>query len=135
MNFLELYVEVVGNSFVQCISYRNCCVYLECSTLQLCSPYLGSNRPTATDSCVWSLMLMDFWNILTIIVKISSYLSIAYTAKCFNGGERRYIPQRFLTVEQIGNMVLTQASIETFSKYLVFLLMKTLSKHVQVIVV
>ena len=26
LNFLELYVEVIGNSFVQCISHRNCCL-------------------------------------------------------------------------------------------------------------
>ena len=50
MNFLELYVEVFGSSFVQCTSYRNCCVYLKCSTLRLYSAYIGSNRPTTTDS-------------------------------------------------------------------------------------
>ena len=38
---------------------KYCCVYLEGSTLQLYSAYLGSNRPTATDSFVWGLMLMD----------------------------------------------------------------------------
>ena len=46
--FLELFVEVIGNSFEQCISYRNCCVYHRCSTLRLYSAYLGSSRPTAT---------------------------------------------------------------------------------------
>ena len=50
--------QVVGNSFVQCILYPNCCVYLECSTLQLYSAYLESNRPTATYSFVSGLMLM-----------------------------------------------------------------------------
>ena len=53
---------------------------------------------------------------MTIIVKVSSYLSIPYTTTSFNGGERRNIPQRFLTVEQIGNLLLTQSSIETFSE-------------------
>ena len=47
----------------------------------------------------------------------------------------QYIPQRFLTVEQIGNLLLTQTSLETFSKNLLFLLVKTLSKYVQVIIV
>ena len=50
MNFHELYDEVIGNSFGQCISYRNCCVYFECNTLRLYSAYLGSNRPAATNS-------------------------------------------------------------------------------------
>ena len=63
------------------------------------------------------------------------YLSITCTAKVFNGGERRYIPQRYLTLEEIGNLLVTQSSIETFSENLLFFLMKTLSKHVQLIVV
>ena len=75
------------------------------------------------------------WNILTIIARVSSYVSITFTANFFNGGERWCIPQRFLTIEQVGNLLLTQSSIETFSKNLVLLLMKTLSKHIQVIVV
>ena len=54
-----LYVEVVGNSFVQCISYHNCCVYLDCSTLRPYSAYLESNRPISTDSFVWGPVLMD----------------------------------------------------------------------------
>ena len=51
----------------------------------------------------------------------------------FNCGERRYIPQRFLTVEQIGNLFFAQSSLETFTKNFVFLPMKPLSKHIQVI--
>ena len=92
MNFLELYVEVIA--FGQCVTYGNCCVYLECSTLRIYSVYLQSNHPTATNSFVQGSMLM--------------YLFITYTANLFNGSERRYIPQRFLTVEQFGNLLLTQ---------------------------
>ena len=48
---------------------------------------------------------------------------------------RRYIPQRYLTAEQIGILLLAQASVETFSKNLVFLMIKNLSKFVQMIVI
>ena len=52
LNFLELFVEVDGNSFEQCMSYRNCCIYYECSTLRLYSACLGSRGPTAANSFV-----------------------------------------------------------------------------------
>ena len=70
--FSRLYVEVVGNSFVQCISYHNCCVYLECSMLRHYSACIGSNRPTATatDSFVWGPHILGKVN--TILGKVNT---------------------------------------------------------------
>ena len=42
--------------------------------------------------------------------------------------------QHFLTVEHIGNLPFTQATLEAFPEDLVFLLVKVLSKYVQVII-
>ena len=56
LNFLELYVEVVGNSFVQCISYRNCCLSrVQYASALFCWPI----RPIATDSFEWGPTLID----------------------------------------------------------------------------
>ena len=103
--------------------------------LGLLSVGLFSGGLSSCGAFVHGVFVLHSWNILAIIVNISSYLSISHTAKFFNGSERRYIPQCFLTAEQIGNLLLTQASRQTFSKNLVFLLMKTISKHTQMIVV
>ena len=46
-------------SFEQYISYRNCCVYLECSTHRLYFVYLGNSRPTAANSFVQAPIQMD----------------------------------------------------------------------------
>ena len=42
-------------------------------------------------------------------------------------------PNAYWLLNTIGNLLLTQTSLETFSKDLVFLLVKTPSKHVQMI--
>ena len=70
-----------SSEIVLCNVYRiTVVVYLECSTPWLCSACLGSNRPTATDYFVWGPMLMN--------LEVNSYISITYTAKFFNGGNR-----------------------------------------------
>ena len=51
----------------------------------------------------------------------------------FNGNERRL--QHFLTVEHIGNLLLTQSTLEAFPEDLVLLLLKALSKYIQVTIV
>ena len=58
-DFPELYDEVTGNSFKQCVSYHNCCVCLECIMLRIYSADLGSNPPTATSSFAYGPILMD----------------------------------------------------------------------------
>ena len=55
----EFFGNSFGNSFEQCISYRNRCVYLECSTLRRYSAHLGGNLPAATNFFVQGPMLLD----------------------------------------------------------------------------
>ena len=124
MNSPELYVEVIGNSFEQCISYCNCCLYHECSALRLYSACLGSNHPTAANSSVQGPMLMDLEYSGNHCK--SQLVSLHYV--------HRYIFQWQCSVI-VGNLLLAQTSLESFPEDLVLLLVKTLSKYIQLIIV
>ena len=132
MNSPVLYAEVDGSSFERCISNHSCCVYLEYSMPQLYSACLGSSCPTATNSFVQGPMLMDLE--YSDNHRKNQLVCFHYERHCiFNGNERRL--QHSLNGEHIGNLLLTQSTLETFLEDLVFLLVKTLSKYIQVIIV
>ena len=64
----------------------------------------------------------------------SQHVSLHYAHHCiFNGNERQL--QHLLTVEHIGNLLLTQSTLEAFPEDFVLLLVKALSKYIQLIIV
>ena len=100
---------------MQCISYHSCCAYLECGTPRLYSVYLGSNRPTATDS----------------FVKGATPMGLGYSD---NHHKSRFVfPLR--TPLNVSLAIRGDIFAACDACTLVLLLMEALSKNVQVIVI